>query len=147
MSDLSAVERGSYTRRLTYAEARRVVDAAIAKAEEIGSPSSVAVLDGGRELLAFARMEDALLASPEIAQNKAYTARCMNMPTADIGPLTQAGGPFFGLEHTHSRPMVSFGGGLPLTIGDEIVGAIGVAGGSGEQDVEVATAGAAALEG
>lgn len=134
-------------RQLSYAEARAAVDAALAKAQEIGSPSSVAVLDAGRELMAFARMEDALLASPEISQAKAYTARSMNMPTADIGPLTQPGGPLFGLEHTHHRPMVSFGGGLPLTIGDQIVGAIGVAGGSVDQDVEVASAGAAAVGG
>jgi uncharacterized protein GlcG (DUF336 family) len=133
--------------QLTYEEARAVVEAALAKAAEIGSPSSVAVLDGGRELLAFARMDDVLLASAEISQNKAYTARCMNMPTADIGPLTGEGGPFRGLEQAHGRPMISFGGGLPLKIGDEIVGAVGVAGGSGEQDVEIATAGAAALEG
>lgn len=144
MSDQS---NAGYVRTLTYEEAQHAIEAAVAKAREIGSPSSIAVLDAGRELLAFARMDGALLASPEIAQNKAYTARCMNMPTADLGPLTQPGGPFFGLEHTHRRPMVSFGGGLPLTIDDEIVGAIGVAGGSGDQDVEVATAGMAAVQG
>jgi uncharacterized protein GlcG (DUF336 family) len=138
MSDLT-------TRQLSYEQARKAVDAAVAKAEEIGSPSSVAVLDAGRELMAFARMEHALLASPEISQAKAYTARSMNMPTADIGPLTQPGGPFFGLEHTHHRPMVSFGGGIPLTVDGQIIGAIGVAGGSADQDVEVASAGAAAV--
>lgn len=137
----------STTPQLTYDEARSVVEAAIAKAREIGSPSSVAVMDSGRELLAFGRMEDALLASPEIAQNKAYTSACMKMPTGDLGPLTEPGGPFYGLEHTHHRPMVVFAGGLPLEAGGEIVGSIGVAGGSGDQDVEVAGAGAAALGG
>lgn len=139
MSDLT-------TRQLSHTEARTAIDAALAKAREIGSPSSVAVVDAGRELLAFARMDGALLASVEISQAKAFTARSMNMPTGDIGPLTQPGGPFFGLEHTQRRPMVSFGGGLPLSVGGEIVGAIGVAGGSADQDVEVASAGAAALE-
>jgi uncharacterized protein GlcG (DUF336 family) len=131
--------------QLTYEEARVAVDAALEKAREIGASLSIAVVDGGRELIAFARMEDALLASAEIAQNKAYTARCLNMATADLGPLTQPGGPYFGLEHTHRRPMVSFGGGLPLQIDGEYVGAIGVSGGSGEQDVEVASAGVSAL--
>jgi uncharacterized protein GlcG (DUF336 family) len=147
MSEASATGRGATTRTLTYQDARDAVDAAIAKATEIGSPSSIAVLDHGRELLAFARMDGALLASPEISQAKAYTARCMNMSTGDLGQYTQPGGPFYGLENIHRRSMVSFGGGLPLTLGGEIVGAIGVAGGSADQDTEVATAGAQALEG
>ena len=130
---------------LSFDQARRVLDAALAKAEEIGSPSSVAVVDAGRELVAFARQDDALLASTEISQNKAYTARSLNMATKDVGPLTQPGQPLFGLETTHQRPLVSFGGGRPLAVGDEIVGAIGVAGGSPDQDDEVAAAGAAAL--
>jgi uncharacterized protein GlcG (DUF336 family) len=137
----------STTPQLTYDEARTAVDAALAKAREIGSPSSVAVMDNGRELLALARMEDALLASPEIAQGKAYTSASMKMPTGDIAPLTEPGGPFYGLEHTHHRPMVVFAGGLPLEAGGEIVGSIGVAGGSPDQDVEVASAGVAALGG
>lgn len=130
---------------LSLAEARQVLDAALAKAEEIGSPSSVAVIDAGRELLAFARQDDALLASSEISQNKAFTARSLNMATKDVGPLTQPGQPLYGLETAHRRPLVSFGGGRPLAVGDEIVGAIGVAGGSPDQDDEVAVAGAAAL--
>lgn len=132
---------------LSLAEARQVLDAALAKAEEIGSPSSVAVIDAGRELLAFARQDDALLASSEISQNKAFTARSLNMATKDVGPLTQPGQPLYGLETAHRRPLVSFGGGRPLAVGDEIVGAIGVAGGSPDQDDEVAAAGAAALGG
>jgi len=132
---------------LNLEQAQRVLDAAIAKAEEIGSPSSVAVVDAGRELVAFARQDDALLASIEISQNKAYTACSLGMATKDVGPLTQPGQPLFGLEATHHRPLVSFGGGRPLTLGDEIVGAVGVAGGSVEQDDEIAVAGAAALAG
>ncbi len=130
---------------LTLEQARRVLDSAIAKAEELGSPSSIAVVDAGRELVAFARQDGALLASTEISQNKAYTARSLNMATKDVGPLTQPGQPLFGLETTHQRPLVSFGGGRPLAAGDEIVGAIGVAGGTPDQDDEVASAGAAAL--
>ncbi len=130
---------------LSLEQARRVLDAAIAKAEELGSPSSIAVVDGGRELVAFARQDGALLASTEISQNKAYTARSLNMATKDVGPLTQPGQPLFGLETTHQRPLVSFGGGRPLAVGDEVVGAIGVAGGTVDQDDEVASAGAAAL--
>lgn len=132
---------------LTLAQARQVLDAALAEAEELGSASSIAVVDAGRELVAFARQDGALLASTEIAQNKAYTARSLNMATKDVGPLTQPGQPLFGLESTHQRPLVSFGGGRPLALDGDVLGAIGVAGGTPDQDDEIAAAGAAALGG
>ncbi len=133
---------------LTLEAAQAALQAALAKAREIGSPSSVAVLDSGRELLAFARMDDALLASAEISQAKAYTARSLNCATKDVDVATQPGGPLFGLQTSHlaaGRSLVTFGGGVPITtVGGAIVGAIGVAGGSPDQDHEVAAAGAAA---
>jgi uncharacterized protein GlcG (DUF336 family) len=135
------------TPQITYDEAASVVAAALEKAREIGSPSSIAVLDNGRELIAFGRMEDALLASAEIAQGKAYTSACLKMPTGELAPLTEPGGPFYGMEHTHRRPMVVFAGGVPIEAGGEVVGAVGVSGGSGDQDAEIAAAGAAALGG
>lgn len=133
------------TPQITYDEAASVVTAAIEKAREIGSPSSIAVFDNGRELIAFARMEDALLASAEIAQGKAYTSACLKMPTGELAPLTEPGGPFYGMENTHQRPMVVFAGGVPIEADGEIVGAIGVSGGTGDQDAQVAMAGAGAL--
>jgi uncharacterized protein GlcG (DUF336 family) len=130
---------------MSYEQARQALDAALAKAREIGSPSSVAIVDAGRELLAFARQDNALLASTEISAGKAYTACSMKMATKDIGPLTQPGQPLYGLEHTHQRPLITFGGGRPLEISGEIVGAVGVAGGTVDQDDEIAAAAAAAL--
>ena len=130
---------------LTPEQARLALDAAIAKANEIGSPSSIAIVDGGRNLLAFARMDGALLASIEISQGKAFTARSMNMNTRDIGPLTQPGQPLYGIETSHSRPIITFGGGRPIAIGGEVVGAVGVAGGLVDQDDEVASAAVAAV--
>ena len=133
---------------LTYALARKALDAAFAKAEKLGSPSSIAVIDAGRELLAFARQDGALLASADISQAKAFTARSLNMATKDIGQYTQPGQPLYGLETAHRRsPLVTFGGGRPITIGGEVVGAIGVAGGSVDDDDAVAAAGASAVEG
>jgi uncharacterized protein GlcG (DUF336 family) len=117
----------------------------VGKARGIGSPSSIAIVDGGRELVAFARMDGALLASIEISQGKAYTARSMNMNTADIGPLTQPGQPLYGIESSHTRPLITFGGGQPLSVNGEIVGAVGVAGGTVAQDDEVASAAVASL--
>lgn len=131
--------------RLSYEQARRVVGAALEKASSIGSPSSVAVVDEGRALLAFARQDGALLASIEISQAKAYTARSLNMATREVGPLTQPGQPLYGLETTHRQALVTFGGGRPLQLDGEVVGAIGVAGGTVDQDDEIAAAGAAVL--
>lgn len=130
---------------LTLEQARLALDAAMAKANEIGSPSSIAIVDGGRNLLAFARMDGALLASIEISQGKAYTARSMNMNTGDIGPLTQPGQPLYGIETSHARPLITFAGGRPIAVAGEVVGAVGVAGGLVDQDDEVASAAVAAV--
>lgn len=128
--------------------AQKVLAAAIAKAEEIGSPSSVAIIDSGRELVAFGRMNGAVLASAEISQAKAYTARSLNSATQDVSGWAQPGGPLYGIETAHlsaGRALITFGGGVPITAGGEVIGAIGVAGGSPDQDHEVASAGANAL--
>ncbi|MBA3331771.1 MAG: heme-binding protein [Actinobacteria bacterium] len=130
---------------LTMEQALGAIRAAVGKAREIESPSSIAIVDGGRELVAFARMDGALLASIEISQGKAYTARSMNMNTADIGPLTQPGQPLYGIETSHARPLITFGGGQLLSVDGEIVGAVGVAGGTVVQDDEVASAAVASL--
>lgn len=130
---------------LTLEQARRALAAAVARATEIGSPSSIAIVDAGRNLVAFYRMDGALLASIEISQGKAYTARSLNMNTRDIGPLTQPGQPLYGIETSHARPLITFGGGQPLRVGGEVIGAVGVAGGLVEQDDEVASAAVAAV--
>jgi uncharacterized protein GlcG (DUF336 family) len=132
---------------LTLQAGQAALDAALAKAEEIGSPSSIAVLDAGRELLAFARMDGALLASAAISQAKAYTARSLDCATRDVDTATQPGGPLYGLQTAHlaaGRALVTFGGGVPITVGGQVVGAVGVAGGTPDQDHEIAAAGAAA---
>ena len=128
-------------------QAQQILEAALSKAGEIGSPSSVAVVDGGRELVAFARQDGAPLASTEISIGKAYTSCSLQMATADVAPLTQPGQPLYGLESTHQRPLVTFPGGRPIQQGNEPAGAVGVAGGTVDQDDEIAEAAAAALGG
>ena len=130
---------------LTYEQAQKALTAGLEKATELGSPSSIALVDGGRELIAFARQDGALLASIEISSGKAYTACSMRMATKDIGPLTQPGAALFGLESTHQRALISFGGGRPIEVAAEVIGAVGVAGGSPDQDDEIAAAAAAAV--
>ena len=130
---------------LTYAQAQSVIQVALRKAEEIGVPSSVAIVDEGRELVAFARQTGALLASIEISIAKAYTACSMQMDTGTLAQMAAPGQPLAGLETSHRRPLVAFAGGRPLWIGDEIAGAVGIAGGLVEQDDQVATAAVAGL--
>ncbi|WP_091322779.1 GlcG/HbpS family heme-binding protein [Geodermatophilus ruber] len=130
---------------LTYAQAHRILDAGIAKADEIGQPMNVAVVDDGGHLLAFGRMDGAIRASIDISIRKARTSVLMNLPTAALTELVQPGAELYGLEQT-AGGMVAFGGGIPLYRDGELVGAVGVSAGSVEQDVTVATAAAEALE-
>ena len=126
-------------------EAQNVIEAAIQKAEEIGQPMNVAIVDNGRDLKAFTRMEDAWLGSIDIAINKAFTSASFLMPTQDLAEMTQPGQPLYGLETTNFGRVVTFAGGIPLMRGEEVAGAIGVSGGTVDQDQEVAEAGVAAF--
>ena len=129
---------------LTYESARRVLDAGIASAEEIGQPMNIAVVDDGGHLVAFGRMDGAIRASIDIATRKAVTSVLMELPTSALTDLVQPGAELYGLEHT-AGGMVAFGGGVPLHRDGELVGGVGVSAGSVAQDIEVASAAAAAL--
>jgi uncharacterized protein GlcG (DUF336 family) len=129
---------------LDLATARRVLDAALAKADEIGQPMNVAVADGGGHLVAFARQDGAILGSIDIATRKARTAVLLGMSTAQLGSLSGPGQMLYGIEATNGG-LVLFGGGIPLTVDGVVVGAVGVSAGSVDQDVTVAEAGVAAL--
>jgi len=125
--------------------ARNVVMTAIEKAVEIGCKMDVAVVDAGANLKAFFRMEGAWLGSIDIAIKKAKTARYFDMPTGEIGKLSQPGGPLYNIEHSNEG-LISFPGGVPLKDKDgTIVGAIGVSGSTVENDHTVAMAGVQAL--
>ncbi|MFA1671948.1 heme-binding protein [Rhizobium mongolense] len=121
------------------------LEAGMKKAADIGSPSSIAIVDEGRNLLGFVRMDNALLASIEISQAKAYTSRSLNMKTGDMMALVQPGGPLYGMETTHRSPLVVFAGGVPVTIEGTVVGAVGVAGGMPSDDEAIAEAVAQAI--
>lgn len=130
---------------VTYQQAQAVVQAAFERAAEIECPMSVAVLDWGRNLVLFARHEEAKLGSIDVAIGKAYTARSLEMPTEDVAPLTQPGAPLFGLQASDAQ-IIAFGGGIPLTRQGSVIGAVGVSGGSVEMDIDVAQAAARALD-
>ena len=131
--------------QLNLKDARRVLDAALAKAVEIGHPMNIAVVDDGGHLLAFGRQDGSILGSIDIAINKARTSAIMKMSTQELGKAAATDGPLYGIEITNGG-LVIFGGGLVLIDSDNgVVGAIGVSAGSIEQDVEVAQAGVDAL--
>ena len=125
--------------------ALKVIAAARKKAAEIKVPMNIAVVDEGNNLVAFARMDGAWLGSINIAQNKAYTARAFDMETKVLAPLCQPGQPLFGIHASNNGRLIIFPGGIPLKDGNTVIGAIGVSGGSVEQDQVVAEAGVAAL--
>jgi uncharacterized protein GlcG (DUF336 family) len=126
-------------------DARRIIAAAQKKASDIKQPMNVAVCDAGGNLLAFERMEGAWLGSIDISINKAWTSRAFDIATGDLAKHSQSGGQFFGIHVSNGGRVMIFAGGVPLKQGGQVVGAIGVSGGTGEQDQAVADAGAAAL--
>lgn len=130
---------------LTLNDAHRVIAAAEAMAEEMGQPVNIAVADGGGNLVAHVRMDGALIGCIDISINKAFTSSAFGIATKDLAVHSQSGGQFFGIHASNNGRVMVFAGGIPLRRGGEVVGAIGVSGGSGEDDDSIAEAGAAAL--
>ena len=132
---------------ITLEQAQAIVAAGLAKAVEIGVPMNVAVVDAGNNLTAFARQDGAWLGSIAVAQNKAFTARAFDAATQDLYPETQPGGSLYGIGVSNDGRVITFPGGIPITSGDEVVGAVGVSGGSVDQDQTVAEAAAGGFHG
>lgn len=126
-------------------DARRVIAAAEKKAAEIGQPMNIAVADEGGNLVAHIRMDNAWIGSIDIAQKKAFTSRAFDISTKDLATHSQSGDQFFGIHASNDGRVMIFAGGIPLKKEGQVVGAIGVSGGSGEQDHAVAEAGAEAF--
>jgi uncharacterized protein GlcG (DUF336 family) len=128
-------------------EAREIIRAAEEKAQEIGVPMNIAVVDAGANLVAFARMDGAWIGSIDIAQNKAFTSRAFNIETEALAEHSQSGGQFFGIHASNHGRIMVFAGGVPLKRNGEVLGAVGVSGGLGKEDQAVAEAAAARFGG
>jgi uncharacterized protein GlcG (DUF336 family) len=127
---------------ISYELARKMVEAALAKAQEIGVSENVAIIDDGGNLKAFGRMDGAPILSTEIAQNKAYTA-LFGVSTQDFFNFIQGDPSLLAGIPTLAR-VAAYGGGFPIKVDGEIVGAIGVSGAPTVQnDVDCARAGLA----
>lgn len=131
---------------ITLEQAESVIKAAKAKAKEIKTLMNIAVVDSGTNLVAFAHMDDAWLGSIDISQKKARTARYFNMPSGEIGKLSQPGGPLYNIEHSNNGLITFPGGVLIKNAKGQIIGAVGVSGDSVENDHIVAQAGADAVK-
>lgn len=132
-------------RSLSLQAATRSASAAIAEAERHNLNIVVAVVDRSGQTLCLMRMDNAFFHSAGIAEDKAFTAAGFGFPTDGWGPIVKDNP---ALEQgLASRPrLVMFGGGLPIKLNDEVIGAIGVSGGSEAQDIACAQAGLDALD-
>jgi uncharacterized protein GlcG (DUF336 family) len=130
---------------ITLEDAMKIIQAAQKKAAAVGQPMNIAVADAGGNLVAHVRMDGAWLGSVDIAINKAYTARAFDISTKDLATQSQPGAQFYGIHVSNRGRVMIFAGGIPLKRGGRVEGAIGVSGGSGEQDHAVAEAGVAAF--
>ncbi|WP_232821036.1 heme-binding protein [Dyella sp. C11] len=130
---------------LTLGDAKRMIAAAEAKAVAFGIPYNIAVVDSAGHLLAFVRQDGALIGSIDLAIGKAVTARIFDKSTDDLAQLSQSGRPLFGIQETNAGKVVIFGGGIPVKIDGNIVGAVGASAGTVQQDIAVAEAAIAAL--
>lgn len=130
---------------LTLAGARAALDAALAHAEAMGARMNVAVADAGGTIVAFARMDGAFNLSGGIARDKARTV--VGFGGAPSGALYEAiaGEPAVRDGIANRDGVAAFGGGVPIVVDGELVGAVGASGGSAEEDTQVAQAGADAI--
>src|SRR5260370_32650777 len=130
---------------VTLADARKVIAVAEKKAREIECPSNVAVADDGGNLVSHVRMDGGWIGSIDVWINKAFTSRAFDISTKELAANSQSGGQFFGVHVSNHCRIMIFAGGIPLKRGGKVVGAVGVSGGSGEQEHTVARAGADAF--
>lgn len=108
------------------------------KSRELGVPVVFSAVDSGGNLLLLARMDGALPGSVEVSAGKAYTANAFRMPTHELGSAARPDGPLFGIENAAPGKIILFGGGFPYVADGQVVGGIGVSGGTVEQDMEIA---------
>ncbi len=128
-------------KRLSREEAGLLIEGAEKKSAEIGVPMCIAVTDELGNLIAFSRMNGGKVSSISIAIDKAFTAAAAKNATHVYNELCRPGNPTFGIHITNGGHFSIIGGGLPVKVGDDLVGGIGASSGTPAQDIEVAQAG------
>ena len=125
---------------ITTQQATEAISKAMAKGAAIGVAANIVVLDTDGYLKSFQRMDDAYLGSIDIAMGKAKTAMLFRMNSEEVGAFLDPANKTYGMVATNGG-LVGFKGGMPIRQGNQILGYIGVSGGSPDQDFEIATAG------
>ncbi|MFA1821394.1 heme-binding protein [Virgibacillus oceani] len=120
--------------------AKRLIKGAEQEAKNIGVSMVISVVDEGGNLIAIHRMDDAWLASIDIAHNKAWTSVALKMPTEELAEATVPHAELYGLNTTNNGRIVIFGGGIPLEMNDQVIGGVGVSGSTVDNDIQVAQA-------
>ena len=127
--------------------ANKAIEAARHRAQQLGISQNICIVDRGANLKAFIRMDNAWQGSIDIALKKAKTARLFDMPTAQMGKMSQPGKDLYGIELSNGG-LISFGGGMPIENAEgEIIGAIGVSGSTVDNDEACAEAAVEAISG
>lgn len=126
--------------KINLKKAKKMVEAAKKEADKIEVPMVISIVDGAGKLITLERMDNALQVSIGLSRQKAYTAVVMRNTTEKVGELAQPGNELYGIE-VSVDDLVTFGGGIPIFDGQEVIGAIGVSGGAVEEDMQVAQAG------
>lgn len=133
-------------KKMTLAMANDLIEKVRAKAGEMGVAVVVAVSDAAGRPVSVQCMDEAFIASFDIALKKTYTAASLKMSTDELSRLSQPGAPLYGIQQTNNGQIVIFGGGEPLLLKDRIIGALGVSGGTAEQDTYLAAFGKEVFE-
>ncbi len=126
-------------------QAKKLIELVEAKAKNMGIDVVVAVSDSGANPIAVECMDNAYIASYDIAVNKAYTVVALKMSTKRLSGLAKPDGSLYGIQHTNGGRIVIFGGGDPLVYKGKLVGGLGVSGGSEEQDTLLSAYGASLI--
>lgn len=109
-------------------KAKEALKAAEEKAKELGANVSIAIVDEYGDLVAFSRMEGAIKISPKFAITKAFTAGTIGLATEDIAKYSGEGQPYFGVASLFGGKLTTIAGGLPVIVGDKLIGGVGVGG-------------------
>jgi cob(I)alamin adenosyltransferase len=127
--------------KLSWSDVNEIIEEASKKALEIGIPTNIAVVDEAGILLGFKRMDGSLAGCAQIAIDKAYTAAALGVTTLEEWKMAQPGGSDYGVNTLYGGRLTTIGGGLPIKLGNQILGGIGVSTGTVEQDAVTAEAG------
>lgn len=131
--------------KISLASAKRLIDKIEQEAERRGKKAVIAVCGPDGNPIAVHVMDGAFLVSFDVATKKAYTAVAVKMSTKELSVLAQPGGTFYGVDKMDNGKIVIFGGGVPIKVGDTIIGGLGISGGTGEEDHSLAEYGLSVL--